>query len=107
MYDALQSLRYTIRLLLKSPGFAVTAILIIGFGIGANTAIFRLINAVILSPLPFQKPDQLMEVFVQRPNSPYGRLSYPAFLDLCHYQRSFEQLALSLGDQFDLTGLGA
>jgi putative ABC transport system permease protein len=107
MYDALQSLRYTIRLLLKSPGFAVTAILIIGFGIGANTAIFSLINAVILSPLPFQKPDQLMEAFVQRPNSPYGRLSYPAFLDLCRYQRSFEQLALSIGDQFDLTGQGA
>jgi len=51
-------MRHTIRLLLKSPGFAMTAILVFGFGIGTNTAIFSLVQAVILKPLPYPDPDQ-------------------------------------------------
>ena len=58
----LPSLRYTLRLLLKSPGFTITAVLILGFGIGTNTAIFSLIDAVILKPLPYPEPDRLVRV---------------------------------------------
>jgi putative ABC transport system permease protein len=107
MPSVFQSLRYTIRLLLKSPGFAITAILIIGLGIGANTAIFSLVDAVILQPLPFPNPGRLMEVYGGGSNDPYARLSYPVFLDLGRDQHSFDQLAVSFGDQFDLTGQGA
>jgi hypothetical protein len=57
-----QHLRYTARLLVKSPGFTITAILILGFGIGVNTAIFSLINAVLLKPLPFSQPDRLVRI---------------------------------------------
>ena len=55
MPGLLQHLRYTARLLLKSPGFTITAILILGFGIGVNTAIFSLIDTLLLKPLPFPR----------------------------------------------------
>jgi hypothetical protein len=58
----LSSLRYTVRLLLKSPGFSITAVLILGFGIGVNTAIFSLIDGVLLKPLPFPNPDRLVQI---------------------------------------------
>ena len=59
MYGLVQSLRYTLRVLLKSPGFTVTAVLILGFGIGANTAIFSLIDSVLLRPLPYGEPETI------------------------------------------------
>ena len=104
MHGFFQSLRYAIRLLAKSPGFTITAVLIIGFGIGTNTAIFSLINTVALRPLPFPKPDQLMDVSVAPPDNPFVSLSYNDFLDLQRDQRSFDELAASLTDQIDLTG---
>jgi hypothetical protein len=64
MPSVFQSLRYTIRLLLKSPGFTLTAVLILGFGIGANTAIFSLIDAVFLKPISFPQPDRLMQIML-------------------------------------------
>src|SRR3979411_2750517 len=66
MHSLLRSLRHSVRLLLKTPGFTVTAVLILGFGIGANTAIFSLIDAVLLNPLPFPKADRLVEIFQSR-----------------------------------------
>jgi len=60
----LSHLRYTVRLLLKAPGFTVTAVLILGFGIGANTAIFSLIHTVLLKPLLFPRADRLVRVFM-------------------------------------------
>jgi hypothetical protein len=94
MHSLLQSLRYTIRLLLKSPGFTITAVLILGFGIGANTAIFSLINTVLLNPLPFPKSDRLVQIFQSRTNSglldrsDWGGLDYPDYIDLRDGQQS-------------------
>jgi putative ABC transport system permease protein len=102
-----QAVRHTIRLLAKSPGFSVTAVLVIGFGIGSNTAVFTLIDSVALSPLPFPNPDQLVEVSVVRSNNPFDALSYPDFIDLRREQRAFDQLAVSFADQVDMTGHGA
>jgi predicted permease len=98
--------RHTIRLLLKSPGFTVTAILILGFGIGANTAIFSLINSVLLKPLPYPRSDRLVEVFQPLRNIQKFYVCYPDYLDFCASQKSFQDLAATHNDDLILTGQG-
>jgi hypothetical protein len=88
MYALVQHLRYTVRLLRKSPGFAVTAVLILGFGIGLNTAIFSLIDAAMLKPLPFPDPDRLVEVCTPFQQDMLRWPSYPDYLDLAAAQHS-------------------
>ncbi len=79
----LNDLRYAVRWLLRSPGFAVVAVLSLGLGIGANTAMFSLVDAVLLRPLPVDRPDTLMDVFTSSPDGDrYATNSYPDFLDL-------------------------
>ena len=85
---------YTVRLLMKSPGFTVTAILILGFGIGMNTAVFTLINSVILRPLPFPQSERLVELFMPFQNDEYMVFDYEDYTDMCATQRSFESLAI-------------
>jgi putative ABC transport system permease protein len=99
-------MRHTLRLLLKSPGFIITAVLILGLGIGVNTAIFGLINAVLLKPLPYPHADQLVEVFQPLRNLQTFRLAYPDYLDFCANQHSFQDLALLCSDDLILTGQG-
>ena len=99
-------LRRTIRLLLKSPAFTITAILILAFGIGANTAIFSLINSVLLRPLPYPRADQLVEVFQPLRNLQRFRMCYPDYLDFRANQHSFQNLAVSYNDDLVLTGQG-
>ena len=98
MRSLISHLRLALRGLLKSPGFAVTAILILGFGIGANTAIFSLVNAVLLKPLPYPHPEQLVQT-VQL-------FDYPDYVDIRSRQRSFQELALYENDEFNLAGQG-
>jgi putative ABC transport system permease protein len=100
----LLSLRYTIRLLLKSPGFTVTAILILGFGIGMNTAMFSLIQTVVVNALPFPNSDRLVHVSQPRENDRYWSLiSYPDYVDISRSNHSFDVLALSGWDFLDLS----
>jgi predicted permease len=99
-------LRYTLRLLLKSPGFTITAILILGFGIGANTAIFSLIDAVILKPLPFPEPERLVQICEPYQDHNFEGLDYPDYLDLAKAQHSFTALAVMFGGSLDLSGNG-
>src|SRR6266481_1905318 len=103
MRDVISHLRYTVRLLLKSPGFTVTAVLILGFGIGVNTAIFSLINAVILKPLPYPNPDRLVCVLQPQGGRPMG-FDYPGFVDTVATQHSFESLGVAYRDNLDLRG---
>jgi putative ABC transport system permease protein len=98
--------RHTLRLLAKSPGFTVTAILILGFGIGANTAIFSLIDAVLLKPLPYPSPERLAIISQETPNSPLAWVDYPDYQDFCRSQRSFEDLGVMREWHFDLSGQG-
>jgi putative ABC transport system permease protein len=99
-------LRHTIRVLLKSPGFTITAILILGLGIGANTAIFSLINSVLLKPLPYPHPDRLVEIFQPLRTIQAFYVCYPDYLDFCATQRSFTDLAATCNESVILTGQG-
>ena len=100
----LPSLRYVIRLLLKSPGFTVTAILIIGFGIGVNAAIFSLIDSVLLQPLPFPQANRLVKIDMPHGNASRGALDYLDYLDIRAAQRSFDSLCVSDVEFLDLRG---
>ena len=88
-------LRHTIRLFLKSPGFAITAILILGFGIGTNTAIFSLVQAVILKPLPYPDPTSLIQIFLTYQGNE-DSIDYPDYSDITGAQHSFKNMVRSL-----------
>ncbi|HEX4379303.1 MAG TPA: ABC transporter permease [Candidatus Acidoferrum sp.] len=106
MGDLLQDLRYAVRMLAKAPGFTAIAILTLALGIGANTALFSVINSVLLAPLPFPQSDQLMALFSKRIAFTNASISYPNFLDWQRNNRTFASLACYRPDDFNLTGAG-
>jgi putative ABC transport system permease protein len=106
MRSLISHLRRTLRLLVKSPGFTVTAILILGLGIGGNTAIYSVVEAVLLKPLPYPHPEQLVQVYQSFRSFDQLPLDYPDYVDLTAAQHSFQEMALSLNDDFTLTGHG-
>src|SRR5436309_1771670 len=102
----MQDLRFGMRMLAKSPGFATAAVLTLALGIGANTALFSVVNGVLLNPLPYPHPEQLVTLHESKPNFEHGSISYPNFRDWQKYNHSFSALAISRGYDFSLTGLG-
>jgi putative ABC transport system permease protein len=103
----LQDLRFGVRMLAKSPGFTAVAILTLALGIGANTALFSVVNGVLLNPLPYPEPEQLVELRESKPNFATGSISYPNFLDWQKGNRTFASMAIVRGNRsFILTGLG-
>jgi predicted permease len=106
MHGFLASVRYCVRLLLKSPGFAVTAVLILGFGIGANTAIFSLIDSVLLAPLPYPEPERMAIISMPSENEPDEFFDYPDFLDYTASQHTFSALGTSSWDWLDVVQNG-
>jgi predicted permease len=103
-----QDLRYAFRGMAKNPGFAATAILSLALGIGANTAIFTVVNAVLLKPLPFPEPERLVQVWESNPSRDYTRNVVNAhnFLDWRERTRSFEDMAAIGGTTASVTGAG-
>jgi putative ABC transport system permease protein len=107
-----QDLRYAIRTLLKAPVFTLIAITTLALGIGANTAIFTLVNGLLLKPLPFAEPDRLMLVHLTRPDEEapgtYREMvwSYPKYLIFEKQQQAFERHALFAPREYSLTGTG-
>src|SRR5579862_5326092 len=73
--------KFGVRMLLRSPGFALVAILTLALGIGANTALFSLVNGILLSPLRFPQADRLIALYQHKPEFKYSSISYPNFLD--------------------------
>jgi putative ABC transport system permease protein len=104
MDTVLQDLRYAFRTLGKNPGFAAVAVLALALGIGANTAIFSVVNAVLLRPLPFPDPDRLMMVLSSNPGKGYPEnpVSPPDFLDWRAQNRAFEGMAAFDPSAFNL-----
>lgn len=101
-----QDLRYGIRVLLKSPGFTTVAILTLALGIGANTALFSVVNGVLLKPLPYPHPEQLVALDESKPNFDTGSISFPNFRDWQKGNRTFSNMTISRGYSFNLTGQG-
>lgn len=87
--------RYALRLLRRSPGFTAVVVLTLALGIGANTAIFSVVNGVLLRPLPYQQPSRLMMIWHNntKEGNPRDYVSYPDFLDLRSQSRTFRQMA--------------
>lgn len=91
--DIWRDLRFGLRSLLRSPGFAVVAILCLALGIGANAALFSVLNAVLLRPLPFTEPDRLVRIFETFGEGGQGSVSVPNFRDWAEQSTGFEQIA--------------
>jgi predicted permease len=97
---------FGVRALRRNPGFAIVAILTLAVGIGANTAIFSVVEGVVLAALPYPQPDRLAMVLESRPSLKQVGISYPDFRDWQDGARSFEQMAALTWRNYDLTGPG-
>jgi predicted permease len=107
MSTLLQDLRYGLRMLAKSPGFAAVAILTLALGIGANTAIFSVVNAVLLRPLPFRQPERLVQLWETESAVPLAPLAAPDFLDWRAQNQTFEDMVIyTQGNNINMSGAG-
>jgi putative ABC transport system permease protein len=102
------ALRYAMRQLLKSPGFTALAVLGLALGIGANVALFSVVNSIFLRPLPYREPDRLVRLSSTNAVNNLTRVgfSYSRYLEVQERQQVFSDLALSIGNAFTLTGRG-
>ncbi len=98
-----KDLRFGLRSLGKSPGFTAVTILTLALGIGANTAVFSIVNAVVLRPLPYQAPDRLVKIWPEKPNVSTSKAD---FVELKRAATSFDDLGAYSGWGFTLTGSG-
>jgi len=105
MIRLMQDVRYAFRLLAKSPGFTAIAILTLALGIGANTAIFTVVNAVLLRPLPYRDPSRLV-LIIEKSKYPTITVSYQNYLDWRDQSHSFESMEAIYGANMTLTGKG-
>lgn len=102
----LQDLRYASRTLRRDLAFTLIAVLTLALGIGANTALFSVVNGVLISPLPYPEPDRLVTLHASKPNFETGSISYPNFLDWQRQNHTFSSMAVARSYSFTLTGAG-
>jgi len=101
-----QDVRYGLRVLGKNPGFTAIAVLTLALGIGANTALFSVVNGVLLNPLPFPNPDQLLAAYSKTGTFQESSISYPNFLDWQKDNHSFAALSAFRSDDYNMVGAG-
>ena len=101
-----QDVRYSLRMLGKNPGFAAIAILTLALGIGANSALFSVVNGVLLRPLPYPQPDRVIAISEKSASFENSSISYPNFLDWQRSNSTFSAIAAYRGDNFSITGTG-
>jgi predicted permease len=101
-----QDLRYGLRVLAKNPGFTLVAVITLALGIGGNTAIFSVVEGVMLAPLPYAQPDRLVVVWESHPHAAHVWISYPNFEDWQRSAHSFNQLVAFASEGLDLTSPG-
>jgi hypothetical protein len=106
--DLSQDLRYGLRMLLKNPGFTIVAIIALALGIGANTAIFSVVNTVLLRPLPYKDPDRLVMMWEENSKQGFPRDTPTAanYIDWRDQNHVFEGMAAMVEISFNLTGTG-
>src|SRR5215510_9334286 len=103
-----QDIRYALRSFGKNPGFAAAAILSVAIGIGANTSIFSVANALLFRPLPYENPDRLVILWNRSPglNITEDWFSTAQYFDIKTAHHGFEQVAIAIGGNYNLTGQG-
>ena len=108
MNTLLQDLRYAFRLFAKSPGFTLAAVLSLAIGIGANTALFSITNALLLRPLPYKDADRLVILWNRSPGLDIAEdwFSTAQYFDIKNGHQGFEQIAIAIGGNYNLTGKG-
>ena len=104
--EMIQDLRYGVRMLLKNPGFTAVVIITLTLGIGANAALFSVVNGVLLNALPFPQSEQLVMLHQSKPNFETGAIPYPNFRDWQKDNQTFSAMAITRPFGFSLTGTG-
>ena len=102
----IRDLRYSIRSLRRSPGFALAAVATLAIGIGANTAVFSLVNGVLLNPLPFESPERLVMVWGRHTTIGRETASLPDYLDWKRQSKSFADMAALANTRYNLSTEG-
>src|ERR1700723_3163743 len=106
MNGFLQDLRYGVRQFVKAPGLSLVIVITIALGVGANTALFSVVNGVLLNPFPYPHPEQLVTLHESKPNFDHGSISFPNFRDWRKDNHTFSAMSISRGYAFSLTGAG-
>jgi predicted permease len=105
MHTLWQDIRYGMRMLGKDLGFTTIAVLTLALGIGAVSGVFSVIDGVLLNPLPYPHPEQLIALHESKPNFLTGSIPFPNFLDWKKRNRTFSSMAVSRGNSYTLTGV--
>jgi len=106
MTGLLQDLRYAVRQFAKVPGLTALVVITIALGVGANTALFSVVNGVLLNPLPYPQPEQLVALRESKANFQFGTIPYPNFRDWQKDNLTFSSMAVWRSYAFSLTGAG-
>jgi predicted permease len=104
--DLLQDLRYAVRMLRKNPGFAAIAVLTLALGIGANTALFSVVNGVLLNPLAYPHSDQLVVIYGKTTGFEQAPINYSNFLDWQRSTQTFSSMAIYRNQDYNFIGMG-